>query len=56
MNLSVQLYTVRDQLSADPVGTLKKLKEAGLNYVEGGGSFGADSAEEGKKLLDDLGL
>jgi len=56
MKLSIQLYTVRDQFTADPAGTLKKLKEIGLNYVEGGGSFGGDTASEGRKLLDELGL
>ena len=56
MRLSVQLYTVRDALAEDYVGTLKKLKDIGLEYVEGAGNYGGGSAEEGKKILDDLGL
>ena len=56
MRLSVQLYTVRDALAEDYVGTLKKLKDIGLEYVEGAGNYGGGSAAEGKKILDDLGL
>jgi sugar phosphate isomerase/epimerase len=56
MRLSVQLYTVRDQMADDPVGTLSKLRDFGLQYVEGGGSFGAPTAAEAKTILDDLGL
>jgi sugar phosphate isomerase/epimerase len=56
MRLSLQLYTVRDQLAADPIGTLKKVREIGLEYVEGGGSFGGATPQEGRKILDDLGL
>jgi sugar phosphate isomerase/epimerase len=56
MRLSLQLYTVRDQLASDPVGTLTKVREIGLEYVEGGGSFGAATPKEGRKVLDDLGL
>ena len=40
MRLSVQLYTVRDALAEDYVGTLKKLKDIGLEYVEGAGNYG----------------
>src|SRR5579862_2665353 len=56
MRLSLQLYTVRDQLSADPAATYKAVKEIGMEYVEGGGSYGADSAKEGRQMLDDHGL
>ena len=56
MRLSVQLYTVRDALAQDYVGTLKKLRDIGLEYVEGAGNYGGGTAEEGKALLDDLGL
>ena len=56
MRLSVQLYTVRDALAQDYVGTLKKLRDIGLEYVEGAGNYGGGTAEEGKKILDDLGL
>ena len=56
MRLSVQLYTVRDALAEDYVGTLKKLKDIGLEYVEGAGNYGGGTPEEGKAILDDLGL
>lgn len=56
MRLSVQLYTVRDALAEDYVGTLRKLRAIGLEYVEGAGNYGGGSAEEGKRILDDLGL
>lgn len=32
--LSVQLYTVRNQISTDIPGTLKRIKDIGFNYVE----------------------
>jgi sugar phosphate isomerase/epimerase len=32
--LSVQLYTVRDQIKTDIPGTLKRVKDIGFNYVE----------------------
>lgn len=56
MRLSVQLYTVRDALAQDYVGTLKRLKAIGLEYVEGAGNYGGGTAAEGKAILDDLGL
>lgn len=56
MRLSVQLYTVRDALAQDYVGTLRKIKEIGLEYVEGAGNYGGGTAKEGKAILDDLGL
>lgn len=34
MQISVQLYTVRDALAADPAGTLARLAEAGYTTVE----------------------
>ena len=55
MQLSVQLYTVREPMSADPVGTLQKLREIGFEYVELAGTYGM-SAEEFRKVLDDTGL
>ncbi len=56
MRLSVQLYTVREALAQDYVGTLRKIKAIGLEYVEGAGNYGAETAAEGKAILDDLGL
>lgn len=55
MRLSVQLYTVRDALTADVADTLAQLKEMGLDHVELAGTFGK-SAEEWRSMLDDLGL
>ncbi len=56
MRLSVQLYTVRDALDQDFAGTLKKISDIGLEYVEVAGNIGGGTAEEGKKIFDDLGL
>lgn len=56
MRLTVQLYTVRDALAEDYVGTLKAIKAIGLEYVEGAGNYGGGTAAEGKAILDDLGL
>jgi sugar phosphate isomerase/epimerase len=33
-NLSVQLYTIREQIKTDLPGTLKRIKEIGFEYVE----------------------
>jgi sugar phosphate isomerase/epimerase len=55
MRLSVQLYTVRDQLANDLEGTLREIKSAGLNHVELAGLSGK-TAEEWKSLLSEIGL
>lgn len=55
MRVTLQLYTVRDQLSQDLEGTLAKVKAIGLEYVELAGAFGR-SASEWRSLLDGLGL
>ncbi|MFZ4506511.1 MAG: sugar phosphate isomerase/epimerase family protein [Fimbriimonas sp.] len=55
MRLTVQLYTLRDALSTDLEGTLAKVKEIGLEYVEIAGFYGK-SAAEWKTMLDGLGL
>lgn len=34
--IGLQLYTVRNQMAEDPAGTLKAIKTAGYNQVEGG--------------------
>lgn len=56
MRLSVQLYTVRDALANDFLGTLKTIREIGLEYVEVAGNIGGGTAEEAKAIFDDLGL
>jgi sugar phosphate isomerase/epimerase len=56
----LQLYSVRDEMKKDPVGTLKQLAAMGYkqvehaNYVER--KFYGHSAKDFKKVLDDLGL
>lgn len=58
--LGVQLYSVRDDMKKDPVGTLKQLAAMGYRNVEHANyvnrKFYGVSAKEFKKLLDDLGL
>ena len=58
--LALQLYTVRDDMKADPLGTLKQLAAMGYrnvehaNYVER--KFYGYDAPSFKKILGDLGL
>jgi len=58
--LGIQLYTVRDDMSKDPVGTLKQIAGMGYKNVEHANyvdrKFYGQSAAEFKKTLDDLGL
>ena len=55
--IGLQLYSVREDISKDLVGTLKAVKAAGYDYVEsaGPGFYGLD-AKEAKELLDECGL
>jgi sugar phosphate isomerase/epimerase len=55
MRLSIQLYTVRDQLANDLEGTLQALKDMGLEYVELAGDYGL-SAAEWATMLTKIGL
>jgi sugar phosphate isomerase/epimerase len=55
MRVSLQLYTVRNEISADLPGTLAALAKAGLKFVEGGG-LSVEEAKTWKKLLDENGL
>jgi len=58
--LGLQLYSVRNEMKADPLGTLKQLAEIGYvnvehaNYVDK--KFYGYPAAEFKKILDGLGL
>jgi sugar phosphate isomerase/epimerase len=58
--LGIQLYSVREDMSKDPAGTLKQIAAMGYkniehaNYVDR--KFYGQSAAEFKKTLDDLGL
>lgn len=50
MRLSVQLYTVRDEINSDLAGTLAELSKIGLEYVEIAGLSG-HSVEDWKSAL-----
>jgi sugar phosphate isomerase/epimerase len=56
----LQLYSVRDDMTLDPFGSLTKLAEMGYEYVEHASytdrKFYGYSASEFKKILDDMGL
>lgn len=56
--LSVQLWSIKDDVSADFEGTLKKLAAMGFQGVEFAGNFGpyANDPKGLKKFLDGLGL
>ncbi|TSD66236.1 sugar phosphate isomerase/epimerase [Inquilinus sp. KBS0705] len=58
--VGIQLYSVRDAMKADPMGTLKKIADMGYSRVEHANyinrKFYGYSATEFKKILDDLSL
>src|SRR5690349_18577780 len=58
--VGVQLYSVRDEMKNDALGTLKQVAEMGYKNVEHAGysnrKFYGYSASEFKKILDDLGM
>ena len=58
--MGIQLYSVRDDMSKDALGTLKKLSDIGYKYVEHADyrdrKFYGSSASEFKKILGDLGM
>lgn len=53
--IGLQLYSVRDDLQADFLGTLKKVKEMGYSAVEFAGLYG-NSPEDVKKMCEEVGL
>jgi sugar phosphate isomerase/epimerase len=55
MRVSLQLYTVRNEISAGLPGALASLAQSGLKFVEGGG-LSVEEAKTWKQLLDDNGL
>lgn len=55
MRITTQLYTVRDQIAEDTLGTLKAIAGFGLEYIELGG-LNRDSVKEWKGYLDETGL
>ncbi|MDO3644135.1 sugar phosphate isomerase/epimerase [Mucilaginibacter sp. L3T2-6] len=58
--LGIQLYSVRDAMGKDPMGTLKKLSAGEVKHVEHANyinrKFYGYSAKEFKKILNDLGM
>ncbi|MDD2381996.1 MAG: sugar phosphate isomerase/epimerase family protein [Mariniphaga sp.] len=58
--VALQLYSVRDEMRNDPLGTLTQLAEMGYTHVEHANyvnhKFYGWTAKEFKKVLDDLGL
>jgi hypothetical protein len=56
----IQLYSIREDMKVDPMGTLKALSEMGYKNVEHANyvnrKFYGWSAKEFKKILDDLGM
>ena len=58
--VGLQLYSIRDDMKKDPLGSLKQLKAIGYKYVEHANytdrKFYGFSAKEFKKILDDLGM
>lgn len=58
--VGVQLYSVRDEMSKDPMGSLKQVAAMGYKYIEhadyGNRKFYGMTAAELRKVLDDLGL
>ena len=58
--IGVQLYSVRDDMQKDPLGTLKQVAKIGYKHVEHANyinrKFYGYTAKEFRKILDDLGL
>jgi len=58
--MGIQLYSVRDDMKADPVGTMRQLATIGYKNVEHANyvdrKFYGHSAKDFRKVLDDLGL
>lgn len=55
MRISTQLYTVRNELATDVLGTLKQIASFGLEYIELGG-LNRESVKDWKGYLDETGL
>ncbi len=55
--IGLQLYSVRDAIEKDLVGTLKAVKAMGYDYIESAGAgFYGLGADEAKALLEEIGL
>ena len=59
-NTGLQLYTFRDEMLADAVGTLKQIAALGIKQIESAGSnkghYYGLSAKEIKTICNDLGM
>jgi sugar phosphate isomerase/epimerase len=59
-NVGVQLYTFRNEMAADAVGTLKKIAALGIKQIESAksdkGHYYGLAAKEMKKICADLGM
>ena len=55
MKVGLQVYSIRDDATADFAAAMKKVKEFGYDGVELAGRYGLE-ADEMRKILDDLGL
>ena len=59
-NIGIQLYSVRDEMKKDPLGTLQKVAAMGYKNVEHAnyvnGKFYGYEPKEFRKVIDDLGL
>ena len=56
LKVALQLYSVRDEMHADPVGTFRAVKEMGYDFVEFAGGANGLSGEEIREMLDKAGL
>ena len=58
--IGVQLYSIRDEMGKDPLGSLTQVAKMGYKYVEHANyvnrKFYGYAPAEFKKVLDDLGL
>lgn len=59
-NIGIQLYTFRDEMIADPAGTLKRIASLGIKEVESAssnkGHYYGLAPKEIRKICDDLGM
>ncbi|HEY4334901.1 MAG TPA: TIM barrel protein, partial [Puia sp.] len=59
-DIGIQLYTVRNEMLADPAGTLKQLAAIGFKEIESArsekGNYYGLGAKEIKKIMGDLGM
>ena len=59
-DIGLQVYTLRDLIARDLVGTLKKVADIGYEHIElfgyGEGKYFGKSVSEMRKITDDLGL